>query len=165
MIPKETFTGDSSCNSRDLPYRISIASRSYGSKSGQTMLVRCGTSSVRMAAISIAKKLGLTVFATARNKDKIDAIRNNGAEYVIVDNRQIASELKQQLSRDDDNSADGVSWFFLQLIGTVTLLESMQAGAPKETVCNTGILGNEWVIKNFMPNHAINFIMTNQFHY
>ncbi|MFL6408582.1 MAG: zinc-binding dehydrogenase [Nitrososphaeraceae archaeon] len=81
-------------------------------KSGQTMLVRCGTSSVGMAAISIAKKLGLTVVATARNKNKIDAIRNNGAEYVIVDNRQIASELKQQLSRDDDNSADGVSWFF-----------------------------------------------------
>jgi hypothetical protein len=54
---------------------------------------------------------------------------------------------------------------FLRLIGTVTLLESMQAGAPKGTNCNTGILGNEWVIKNFLPIHAINFIMTNQFHY
>ena len=76
------------------------------------MLVRCDASSVGTAAISIAKKLGLTVVATARNKNKIDAIRNNGAEYIIVDNIQIASELKQQLSRDDDNSPDGVSWFF-----------------------------------------------------
>ncbi|MFL6493548.1 MAG: hypothetical protein ACJ70N_01955 [Nitrososphaera sp.] len=39
-------------------------------KSGQTMLVRCGTSSVGMAAISIAKKLGLTVVATLEIRTK-----------------------------------------------------------------------------------------------
>jgi NADPH:quinone reductase-like Zn-dependent oxidoreductase len=67
-------------------------------KSGQTILVRGGTSSVRMAAISIAKQLVLTVVATTRNKNKIDALRNNGADYVIIDNGQIASEAKQLLS-------------------------------------------------------------------
>jgi len=41
------------------------------------------------------------------------------------------------------------------LIGTVTLLDSIQAAAPKGIVCNTGILGNEWIIKNFEPLLAI----------
>jgi len=121
-------------------------------KSGQTLLVRGGTSSVGMAAVSIAKQIGLTVVATTRNKNKIDALLNNGADYVIVDNGQIASEVKQLFSRNDDkcNGADGVNCV-LELIGTVTLLDSMQAAAPKGIVCNTGILGNEWTIKNFEP--------------
>ena len=33
----------------------------------------------------------------------------------------------------------------------VNALISMQAAAPKGIVCNTGILGNEWIIKNFEP--------------
>ena len=123
-------------------------------KSGQTLLVRGGTSSVGMAAISIAKQLGLTIVATTRNKNKIDALRNNGADYVIVDNGQIASEMKQLFSGNDDNEGghggDGVNCV-LELIGTATLLDSMQAAAPKGIVCNTGILGNEWTIKNFEP--------------
>ena len=43
----------------------------------------------------------------------------------------------------------------LELIGTVTLLDSIRAAAPKGIVCNTGILGNEWIIKNFEPLLAI----------
>ena len=60
-------------------------------KSGQTLLVRGGTSSVRMAAISIAKQLGLIVVATTRNENKIDALHRNGADYVVIDNGQIAA--------------------------------------------------------------------------
>lgn len=29
--------------------------------------------------------------------------------------------------------------------------QDVQAAAPKGIVCNTGILGNEWTIKNFEP--------------
>lgn len=118
--------------------------------SGQTLLVRGGTSSVGMAAISIAKDLGLTIVATTRNKNKIDALNNNGADYVIMDNGQIASEVKQLFP----DSGGGVNCV-LELIGTVTLLDSLHAAAPKGIVCNTGILGNEWIIKNFEPILAI----------
>jgi NADPH:quinone reductase len=31
------------------------------------------------------------------------------------------------------------------------MLDSIQAAVPKGIVCNTGILGNEWIIKNFEP--------------
>jgi NADPH:quinone reductase len=128
-------------------------------KSGQTILVRGGTSSVRMAAISIAKQLVLTVVATTRNKNKIDALRNNGADYVIIDNGQIASEAKQLLSGINGSSGgtgdnDGMN-YVLELVGTVTLLDSLQAAAAKGIVCDTGSLGNEWTIKNFEPRVAI----------
>jgi NADPH:quinone reductase len=118
-------------------------------KSGQTPLVRGGTSSVGLAAISIVKQLGLIVVATTRNKNKIDALRNNGADYVIIDNSEIASQVKQLFPSDN-----GVNCV-LELIGTVTLLDSIQAAAPKGIVCNTGIIGNEWIIKNFEPVLAI----------
>lgn len=42
-----------------------------------------------------------------------------------------------------------------ELIGTVTLLDSLQAAAAKGIVCDTGSLGNEWTIKNFEPCVAI----------
>ena len=38
-----------------------------------------------------------------------------------------------------------------ELIGTKTLLDSLQAAAPRGIVCMTGILGNEWSIANFEP--------------
>jgi NADPH:quinone reductase len=118
-------------------------------QSGQTLLVRGGTSSVGMAAISIAKQLGLIVVSTTRNKNKIDALHKNGADYVVIDNGQISTQVKQLFPSDN-----GVNCV-LELIGTVTLLDSIQAAASKGIVCNTGILGNEWIIKNFEPLLAI----------
>jgi NADPH:quinone reductase len=106
---------------------------------GQTLLVRGGT--VGMAAISIAKQLGLIVVSTTRNKNKIDALHKNGADYVVIDNGQIASQVRQLFPSDN-----GVNCV-LELIGTVTLFDSIHAAAPKRIVCNTGIPGNEWVIK------------------
>src|SRR5215472_6780928 len=79
----------------------------------------------------------------------IDASRNNGVDYVIIDNGQIAPQVKQLFPSDN-----GVNCV-LELIGTVTLLDSIQAVAPKGIVCNTGILGNEWIIKNFEPLSTI----------
>jgi NADPH:quinone reductase len=141
--------GNPGCNSRDIPYCLGSLVEAMDVKSGQTLLVRGGTSSVGMAAISISKQLGLIVVATTRNKNKIDALRNNGADYVVIDNGQIASQVRQLFPSDN-----GVNCV-LELIGTVTLLDSIQAAAPKGIVCNTGILGNEWVIKNFEPLLAI----------
>ncbi len=43
----------------------------------------------------------------------------------------------------------------LELIGTVTLLDSLQAVAPKGIVCFTGLLGNAWVMHEFEPMAAI----------
>ena len=63
-------------------------------------------------AISIAKQLGLIVVATTKNKNKIDALHKYGADYVIIDNGQVASQFPSH------NGVDCV----LELIGTVKYL-------------------------------------------
>jgi NADPH2:quinone reductase len=116
-------------------------------RSGQSLLVRGGTSSVGMAAIALARDKGLHVLATTRNQAKAAALRENGADEVIIDTGQIANQVKKRVA----GGVNGV----LELIGTVTLLDSLQAAAPGGIVCLTGILGNAWVMHEFEPMAAI----------
>jgi NADPH:quinone reductase-like Zn-dependent oxidoreductase len=112
-------------------------------KAGQTLLIRGGTSSVGMAAASLAKGMGLRVIATTRDPAKAAALRENGADDVIVDTGTIADEVRRHVPR----GVDGL----LELVGTVTLRDSLRAVAPRGVVCNTGILGNAWVLDGFEP--------------
>lgn len=111
-------------------------------KAGQTLLVRGGTSSVGMAAITLAKGLGLNVIATTRNPDKETALRENGADIVLLDDGNIADKVKQQQLKVDA---------VLELVGATTLGDSLKAVSAKGVVCSSGILGNAWIIKDFEP--------------
>jgi NADPH:quinone reductase len=114
-----------------------------GIKAGDHLLVRGGTSSVGMAAIALAKNAGCTVAATTRNPAKEDALRKAGAKHVLLDNGQIAAQVKSVLGA----GASGV----LELIGTGTLLDSLQCAAPKGVVCFAGMLGGQWLLERFEP--------------
>ena len=107
----------------------------------QTLLIRGGTASVGMAAITIAKDMGLTVIATTRSEAKREALVENGADHVIADTGRIAEAVRQLFP-------EGVH-AVLELVGTATLVDSLRATAPKGIVCNTGILGNAWVLDAF----------------
>lgn len=111
--------------------------------SGETLLIRGGTSSIGMLACQLAKTKRLTVIATTRNADKKQALMENGADYVLID----GGEVKQQVR---ELYPGGISKV-LELIGTQTLKDSLQCIAPKGMVCMTGILGNEWTMKEFTP--------------
>src|SRR4051794_25433613 len=52
---------------------------------GQTLLIRGGTSSVGMAAATLAKDRGLTVLATTRRPDRAAALSAIGVDHVLVD--------------------------------------------------------------------------------
>ena len=110
---------------------------------GQTLLVRGGTSSVGMAAASLAKHLGLRVIATTRDPAKADALFENGVDDVLTDTGRIADEVRRRVP----GGVDGL----LELVGTVTLLDSLRAVRPGGVVCNTGILGNAWAMDRFEP--------------
>ncbi len=43
----------------------------------------------------------------------------------------------------------------LELVGTTTLLDSLQCAAPQGIVCMTGMVGNEWALECFSPMGAI----------
>ena len=116
-------------------------------QAGQTLLIRGGTASVGMAAITIAKDMGLTVIATTRSEAKREVLFENGADHVILDTGQIAEDIRELFP-------EGVQ-AVLELVGVATLLDSLRATAPKGIVCNTGILGNAWVFDTFEPMAVI----------
>jgi len=116
-------------------------------RKGNTLLIRGGTSSVGMAAVTLAKDLGATVIATTRSAAKKQALIANGADHVVIDNGSISDAVREIFPT-------GVT-HVLELIGTATLLDSLKTAARQGVVCNTGILGNAWVLKEFEPMAAI----------
>jgi NADPH2:quinone reductase len=112
-------------------------------QTGQTILIRGTTSSVGMAALSLAKEKGVRVIATTRTQEKVDLLRHHGADHVLLDRGQIAQEVRQIVP----SGVHGV----LELVGVVTLRDSLQATALRGIVCNTGMLGNAWMVERFEP--------------
>ena len=112
-------------------------------QTGETLLIRGGTSSIGMLACQLAKTKGLTVISTTRNEDKRQALIANGADHVVIDNGTVAEQVISLFP-------EGLNKV-LELIGTRTLKDSLKCIAPKGVVCMTGILGNEWTMKDFSP--------------
>lgn len=112
-------------------------------QAGETLLIRGGTSSIGMLACQLAKTKGLTVLSTTRNPAKKEALINNGADHVIIDDGSVKEQVREHYP-------DGVNKV-LELIGTRTLKDSLKCIAPKGMVCMTGILGNEWTMDSFTP--------------
>jgi len=112
-------------------------------KKGETLLIRGGTSSIGITACQLAKQEGLTVLSTTRNPSKSEFLENLGADHVIIDDGNISEELLSKYPEKVDK--------VLELIGTKTLKDSLKCIKPKGIVCMTGILGNEWTMKEFTP--------------
>ena len=134
-----------------LPEMIQTAWGSLNSslqlKSGQSLLIRGGTTSVGLAAAALAKKQGAIVAATTRKADRESMLKVNGADHVFIDTGEIASDVRQVFP-------DGVDKV-LELVGTTTLLDSLQSVARFGTVCMTGMVGNAWEFDQFSPMGAI----------
>ena len=110
---------------------------------GQTLLIRGGTSSVGVAAATLAKDLGATVFATTRRADRVEALRALGVDHPIVDDGRVASRVREIVPE----GVDAV----LELVGVPTLPDSLAATRVQGTVCFTGMLSNQWVVPDFYP--------------
>jgi len=112
-------------------------------RKNEVLLIRGGTSSIGMLACQLAKHRGLTVISTTRKPKKEEYLKANGADLVIIDNGNIKEKVKNLFP-------DGVDKV-LELIGTQTLKDSLKCIKPGGIVCMTGILGNEWTMKEFTP--------------
>ncbi len=110
---------------------------------GETLLIRGGTSSIGMLSCQLAKHYGLTVIATTRNADKEKYLKENGADYVLIDDGNIHLKLQTLFPKGVDK--------VLELIGITTLKDSLKCIRPKGIICMTGILGGEWTMKEFTP--------------
>ena len=64
-------------------------------KPGQSILIRGGTSSIGMATAILAKRLGMKVLSTTRDASKMAALRDIGVDHVIIDDGEIASDVRE----------------------------------------------------------------------
>lgn len=110
---------------------------------GQSLLVRGGTSSVGMTAAILAKRIGMTVLSTTRNPGKADALTRIGVDHVLIDDGSIASQARALVPGGVDAA--------LELVGTPTLPDTLRATCVHGVVCFTGMLSNEWIVKDFYP--------------
>ena len=111
---------------------------------GQSLLIRGGTSSVGMATAVLAKRLGMTVLSTTRNSAKEDALRRLGVDHVVVDDGGNVARQARAIFADGVDAA-------LELIGTPTLPDTLHAVRVHGVVCFTGMLSNEWTVRDFYP--------------
>ena len=123
---------------------------SYGSLSigldaqpGQSILIRGGTSSIGMATAVLAKQREMTVLSTTRSVNKTSALIEVGVDHVLIDDGEVAAQVRAILP-------DGVD-AALELIGTPTLPDTLRATRLHGTVCFTGMLSNQWTVKDFYP--------------
>jgi NADPH:quinone reductase-like Zn-dependent oxidoreductase len=116
---------------------------------GERLLIRGGTTSVGLAAASIAKNHGAFVASTSRREDRRMMLKDAGADQVIVDDGEIG-----KLFGDGGSKMDKFDKV-LELIGTTTLEDSLQCVKKGGTVCMTGIVGNQWTLDGFNPMESI----------
>jgi NADPH:quinone reductase-like Zn-dependent oxidoreductase len=68
-------------------------------------------------------------------------------DQVFIDSGSIAGQVREV-------SSGGVEKV-LELVGTTTLLDSLQCVRPRGIVCMTGMVGNKWSLDNFAPMDSI----------
>lgn len=114
------------------------ALRTLGMSPGDRLLIRGGTSSVGLAAATIAAGHGVETASTTRRPDKLPALTAAGATHTLLDDRDV------RLIWPD--GPDHV----LDLIGADTAVGSLRLVRPGGTVCVAGSLSG-WLIADFEP--------------
>ena len=110
---------------------------------GQTLLIRGGTSALGLVTTTLAKDIGATVIATTRQPERIAALREQGVDYPIVDTGEIATQVREIVPEGVDAA--------LELVGTPTLPDTLASTRIHGTVCFSGMLSNQWIVRDFYP--------------
>jgi NADPH:quinone reductase-like Zn-dependent oxidoreductase len=111
------------------------------------LLIRGGTTSVGLAAASIARAHGIVVGATSRSATSEALIRTAGADHFFLDDGGINDSVRKAW----DGGADKV----LELIGTTTLRDSLRCTREPGLVCMAGMVGDRWSFPDFAPMDII----------
>jgi NADPH:quinone reductase len=110
-----------------------------GLEPGQSLLIRGASSSVGMAAITIAKDRALTVFATTRQQSKRPALEAAGADHVVIDDSRVGAHVREI-------APDGVDGL-LELVGPRTIIDSLKAVGLGGKACISGFLEHDWNVE------------------
>jgi NADPH:quinone reductase-like Zn-dependent oxidoreductase len=126
-----------------LTARGSLDALGFGPGPGERLLIRGGTSSVGMAAASIAAAQGSETAATTRRRSKADALAANGIDHVLIDDGEsLAARVREVWPEGPDR--------ILDLVGADTVLDSLRLVRGGGTVCVAGSLSG-WLVPDFEP--------------
>ena len=114
---------------------------------GESLLIRGGTSSVGMLSARIARNKGVTVIATTRNALKEKILRDNGASHVLIDDGTLREKVRSIFP--------GGAHKVLELVGALTLKDSLECLQRGGIACMTGMLSETWSIADFEPMEFI----------
>ncbi|MGI5228721.1 zinc-binding dehydrogenase [Actinoallomurus sp. CA-142502] len=107
------------------------------------LLIRGGTSSVGMAAASIAAGYGVETAATTRRQDKTDALTAAGVDHALLDTGGSLTDDVHAIWPDGPEHV-------LDLVGASTAADSLRLVRRGGTVCVAGSLSG-WLIPDFEP--------------
>lgn len=110
---------------------------------GQSLLIRGGTSSIGLALAVLAKRRGMTVYATTRRKQARSLLESVGVDRVLIDDGEIAAKVRQSLPAGIDGA--------VELVGVNVLKDTLKAVRTGGVVCFTGMLSDQWTIPDFYP--------------
>jgi len=122
-------------------------SESLELKQNDTLLIRGGTSSIGLLAARLAKAMGAHVVSTSRSHERIEFLKANGADDVVLDTGQILGAVRKLFP-------EGVTKV-LELVGATTLVDSLSCTATGGIVSMVGILGGKWILDGFEPMRDI----------
>jgi NADPH:quinone reductase-like Zn-dependent oxidoreductase len=96
-----------------------------------------------MATAVLAKQQGMTVLSTTRNPAKSAALTSIGVNHVLIDDGAVARQVRAILPEGVETA--------LELVGTPTLPDTLHATRVHGVVCFTGMLSNQWTVRDFYP--------------
>jgi len=121
----------------------SLDALGVGPGSQGRLLIRGGSSSVGLAAASIASGYGVTTAATTRRPGKTSALTAAGVDHALIDDGgSLAASVHAFWPQGPD--------YILDLVGTSTAADSLRLVRRGGTVCMTGTLSG-WLIPDFEP--------------
>jgi len=110
---------------------------------GQSLLIRGGTSALGLATAALAKDVGVTVVATTRQAERAEELLAQGVDHALVDTGEVAPLVRELFPKGVDAA--------LELVGTPTLPDTLASTRVHGTVCFTGMLSNQWIVRDFYP--------------
>jgi NADPH:quinone reductase len=110
---------------------------------GQSLLIRGGSSSVGLALAVLGSSRGMTVLSTTRNQARAELLVSAGVDHVIIDTGEIAQAVRAIVP----GGVDGA----VELVGVNVMRDTLRAVRTGGTVCFTGMLSDEWTIREFYP--------------
>ena len=101
---------------------------------GNTVFIRGGTSALGQAAINIAAATdGVSVLASTRDPQHRALLKSLGCNGIFIEQPELSETLRTRYPQGIDSVMD--------IVGNITLLDSLKMAKKGGTVCNAGFLG------------------------